>query len=136
MDVLRDGKTVKLTVTTKALPTDFGMAGNGKRPKADPADDDASFEAADMGVEVADLTAEQREELGVKSGVIITKADPAKPGHENGLRPGMVILKVGKKSIQNVEEFKAAMKDETLKDGILLYIHTRGGNNSFVVVKD
>jgi serine protease Do len=83
------------------------------------------------------LTADQAQELGIKgeTGVVITQVDPEKPAFEEGLREGMVILKVAKKTVKNVTEFKAALKDESLKDGIMLYVQTRNGKR-FVVLKE
>jgi len=135
--VLRDGKTHSLSVVTKALPKEDELGLNsGRRPERGHADD--SFEADDLGIEVADLTADQAGELGLKpeaGGVLITKVDSDKPAAASNLRPGLVILKVGKKSVKNVDEFKTALKGESLKDGVLFYVHAREGNR-FVVVKE
>ena len=88
-------------------------------------------------MQVADLTADNAKELGVKadSGVMISGIENGSPAQDAGLRQGMVILKVGKKHVSNVEEFKAALKGESLKDGILLYVHARNGND-FVLLKE
>ena len=47
----------------------------------------------------------------------------------------MLILKVGGQRITNVAEFEKAMKQESLKDGILLQVRTQRGNR-FLVLKD
>jgi S1-C subfamily serine protease len=68
-------------------------------------------------------------------GVMITNVDPNKPAFEAGLRRGMVILMAGQAEIKDVASFKAAMKDQTVKDKVLLYVQVRPGQNAFVVVK-
>jgi serine protease Do len=130
VEILRDGKTLTLHVTAKPLPKDLAAANDDARPQSQPRDS-SSYEADDLGMEVADITAEQADELGVKpgSGVQITSVDPNKSAHEQGLREGMVILKVAKKPVRNVAEFKAALKSESLKDGIVFHVHTRAGND-------
>ncbi|HEX3727721.1 MAG TPA: PDZ domain-containing protein, partial [Pirellulales bacterium] len=136
VEVLRDGKPLTLHVVPKALPKDLAASVGGGHP-GHSSGDSKSFEASELGVEVAELTADQAQELGIKgeTGVVITQVDPEKPAFEEGLREGMVILKVAKKTVKNVTEFKAALKDESLKDGIMLYVQTRNGKR-FVVLKE
>ena len=69
------------------------------------------------------------------SGVLVTSVDADKPAAEVGLTEGMLILKVGKKSVKNIEEFQSALKGESLKDGVLLLVRTRSGGSRYVVVK-
>jgi hypothetical protein len=45
----------------------------------------------------------------------------------------MLISKVGKTAVHNVKEFEAALKSESLKDGVLLQIRTERGSH-FVVL--
>src|SRR4029078_4202927 len=75
--VTRDGKEQTLRIVAKALPKDFGVGSrdNGHRSQKS---DTATFESDDLGLEVAELTAEQAETLGVagNSGGVITKVSP------------------------------------------------------------
>jgi serine protease Do len=136
VEVLRDGKKLTLHMTAKALPKDFAERAAGDQPGHSPGSDEG-YEEKDLGLSVSDLDQEQAKEAGIDatSGVMITSVDPDKPAYEEGLREGMVILKVAKKTVKNVEEFKAAMKDESLKDGVMLYVQTRAGKR-FVVLKE
>jgi serine protease Do len=137
MQVLRDGKTVTLHVTPKAMPKDFGVAERNRRPERNGSSDSSTYEAEELGVEVSDLTSDRAEELGYQgtAGVVITKVDPDKAAAEHGLRDGMLILKVGKKSVKNIGDFKAALKGESLKEGIVLLVREARGNH-FVVIKE
>ena len=45
----------------------------------------------------------------------------------------MLILRMGKKDVQSVAEFKAAIKAESLKDGVMLLVRTRRGNHFLIL---
>ena len=51
------------------------------------------------------MTADNAESLGFKGfyGVLISKVEPESPAAEQGLHEGMLIMKVGKKTVKNVE---------------------------------
>lgn len=138
VEVLRDGKTVTLEVTAKAMPKDFGAVERRGRPGKSNAEEPHAYEAEALGFDVTDLQAERAEELGYQgeSGVLITKVDRDKIGFDKGLREGMLVLKVDKKAVKNVEEFKAALKDQSLKDGVLLLVRVPNGANRFVLLKE
>jgi serine protease Do len=136
VDVIRDGKHVTLHVTTKALPKDFGHRASPNRPEHGSTDSQSYSDEA-LGIEVAELTGDQAEELGVSSnaGVAITKVEADKPAHESGLREGMVILAVARKPVKNIADFKAAMNGASVKDGVMFQVAGQGGKR-FVVVKE
>jgi hypothetical protein len=46
----------------------------------------------------------------------------------------MLILRVGKKPVASVAEFKAAIKGESFKEGVMLLVRTQEGNR-FVVLQ-
>jgi serine protease Do len=137
IEVLRDAQPATLEVVAKPLPKDFALASRGGPLDRGELREPGSFEADKLGLEVGDLTAEKAQELGLKpnEGVLITAVDANSAAYEQGLRQGMVILKVDRKDVKSVEEFKAALKDGSLKDGILLYVRARNGND-FVLLKE
>jgi len=134
--VLRDGKHETLQVVAKSLPKQFGsLSRSSSKPEKD-AEEKPTFESNKLGLEVGELAADDAESLGYKgfNGVLVTNVDEDGIAAEQGLRKGMLIMKVGKKAVKSVNEFKAAVKEESLKDGILLLIRSRGGNR-FVVLQ-
>ena len=135
--VLRKGKMVSLTVTAKALPADAERAlspGNSLRSQST---EPGTYAADELGLEVSDLTAEQASAMNLENGgVMITNVDPNGPAFEAGLRRGMVVLMAGQTDVKDVESFKSAMKGQSVKDKVLLYVQVRPGQNAFVVVKD
>ncbi len=138
VEVLRDGKNVTLQVTAKSKPKDFGIVDRQGRPSRGNAEDPAAYEAEELGIEVTELSADRATELGYEgeSGVLITKVARDKIAFEKGLREGMMVLKVDKKPVKNVEEFKSALKGETVKEGILLLVRVPAGANRFVMIKE
>jgi serine protease Do len=137
VEVVRDGKVVNVRVASKALPDDFGRIVNteSRQPeKADP----AVIESSELGINVTDVTADQAEQLGFKghSGALVAEVDPNGIAYAEGLRPGMLIMRVGKKEVSSAADFDAAIKKESLKDGVLLLIRTKAGGQVFKVLQE
>ena len=68
--------------------------------------------------------------------MLVTKVDPDKAAADEGIRSGMVIMKVGKKNVKNVHDFKRRSKGESLKKGVVLLVRSPQGGSHFVVLKD
>jgi len=137
VEILRDGKLETLTVVAKPLPKDEETA-SSPRPRQREESDASAYENETLGLEVADLTGDTAEALGMKnvSGVMIMKVDPNGAAAGQHLRKGMVITKVERKAVHNVGEFKAAMAHETLKEGIMLSVQTPDGNHTVFMQAD
>jgi serine protease Do len=117
------------------MPEKFGIEDREPEEhlKKEPAT--SSYSADGLGLEVGDMTAEETSDTykGFE-GVIVRKVKPESIAAEKGLRPGMLIRKVGKTAVHNVKEFETALKSESLKDGVLLQIRTERGSH-FVVLE-
>ena len=136
LEVLRDGKHETVQMVAKALPKKFGLASSRSDRSDDSEDKGAAYESSDLGLSVSEITGDQAKEAGYEgfSGVVITEVDPSSVAAEQGLRKGMLIMKVGDKKVATVDDFKAAVKRESLKKGILLLVRTQAGNR-FVVLQ-
>jgi serine protease Do len=134
VEVIRDGKPTTLSVTVKAMPKDYGMEKSEMEEQPKKEATTSSFSADGLGLQVGDMTAEETNDTykGFE-GVVIRKVDPESIAAEKGLRPGMLVRKVGKTAVHNVKEFETALKNESLKDGVLLQIRTERGSH-FVVL--
>ena len=134
--ILRGDQRKELQVVIESLPEDFGMVASrsqsrgGGRPFTPHQD-------KQLGIAVADITKEIARQLGHEGsdGVIITEVEPGSIASEAGLREGMLVLRVGKEPVKNLAEYEAAMKKQSLEEGVLLLLRTRGGNR-FVVLKE
>jgi serine protease Do len=135
LTILRDGKTIAVDVTPKAMPSEQALRGG--RPESPGNAEEPAEEFADsLGIEVGELSGQTAKALDMKKaeGVVITKVEPGSVAAEQHLNEGMVILAVGKQSVKSVDEFRAALKNESLDKGILLLVRTRSGND-FVVLR-
>jgi serine protease Do len=121
LDVLRDGKSMKIKVKPGELPEDR-LAMN-KMPKRDEA------ESKNIGVTVKVITHELAEEFGVKktAGVIVTEVERGSLAEARQIRPGDIITKVNRKSVTTPKEFREALEGADLKKGISIQLVGEGG---------
>lgn len=125
LDVIRDGKRQKLTVTVGALPDEgkeMGLAADG-----------AERNSNRLGVSVADLTAEQMKSLDLKGGVIIKDVQDG-PASLIGLQTGDVITHLNNQAISSAKQFtdvaKALPKNRSVSMRVL-----RQGRATFITFK-
>ncbi|HEX3871368.1 MAG TPA: Do family serine endopeptidase, partial [Pirellulales bacterium] len=136
VDIVRDGKEKTLTVHVEALPDNFGHTAQAGQKKDEQADR-SGYHSDELGMDVSDLTEDVAEKLGLgdDKGVVITDVEADGAAADAGLRTGMLISKVDRKPVENVDQFKALMKDQSLKDGVLLQVRTESGKRFIVVRK-
>ncbi len=131
VEIRRDGKALTLSVKLEALPEEMEMA---VRPQAAPRG--SRYRSSDLGLGVTELTDQVARQLGYEgvSGVLVSDVEPGGLAATAGIREGMLILRVGKQPVKTVAEFRAALQDESLEEGILLLLRTPEGNR-FVVLR-
>jgi serine protease Do len=129
--VVRNGNQLTLQVTTGELPPDLGLAGRSLVPGKSRTHGDKK-----LGVEVANLSPQVAERLGVKAGegVVVTEVRNGSPADMVGLATGMVIVRVGQTPVKSVDEFRAAMEKQSLAKGVMLLVRTAQGTR-FVVIR-
>lgn len=132
--LVRDGKERELGATLTELAEDAQAAAN--RPSA--ANDAAAPQAganALLGLDVAELTAPQRTQLGLEAGegVRVTRVN-GQAARDARLSPGMVILQVGRTSVGSVDALNRALAGYKKGDVVMLLVRS-GGNSAFVAVK-
>lgn len=125
LEVLRDGKRKQIDLTIGTLEEErVASRGPIKRQSADRLD-----------LRVADLSADEREQLGVdEGGVVVTDAGSG-PAARAGIRPGDVILQVNRKAVEDADGFKSLVDDLDDDDSALLLVK-RGEGALFLVVED
>ncbi len=132
--VLRDGEAVILTVTAQTLPKDFGRTAR-RGEIAEQREEAAEPAKNPLGMEVTNLDPDVARQLKFEGfdGVLITHVEPNGPAAEARLLEGMLVLKVGKTPVTNVEEFEAAVGESSLEKGVLLQVRTDRGNRYVVL---
>jgi serine protease Do len=124
LSVFRDGKTMSIPVTVAELPQDpRAVASTGKKAAS----------SNKLGIAVDELTAEQRQQLGLKDeGVVVTRVTSG-AARRAALQAGDIILMVGRKSIKSTAEFNAAIKDLKADESVMLLVR-RNDVTSFIAL--
>jgi len=114
MVVLRDGKEMELTVLAAEFPENIVQAGE---------------QIEGLGAEVQVLTPElARElELDVESGVVVTNVQRGSIANRIGLRPGHVVLRIGKTDVSTLEDLEKGLKSARERGQLVLLIKTSNG---------
>jgi serine protease Do len=88
-----------------------------------------------LGIVVDDLTAEQRQQLGIDNGegVVVTHVVGA-AARRAALAPGDVILMVGRKPVKSVADFNAAVKGAAPGQSVMLLVR-RDDITSFIAIQ-
>lgn len=125
LTVFRNGKTIEMPIVVSELPQDPLVKAAGGS-KATPSNR--------LGLVVEDLTAEQRQQLGLKEeGVVITRVD-GMAARRAALQPGDIVLMVGRKSVTSASDFSASAKQLKSGDSVMLLIR-RNDVTSFVAIE-
>lgn len=131
---LRKGETQTGTITVEAMPENFSTASllggseeNGPSPGT----------YSELGFQISELTPEIAGQLGYENveGVVVSSVEPNSPAHRVGISAGDLIQRVGANNVASPEEFEAAVKDVTLKEGVLLLVRNQQGAR-FVVLRE
>jgi serine protease Do len=125
--VFRDGRERRIPVTVGELPRDqTAEARSGSERSSQPANP--------LGLDVEDLTAEQREQLGLKTGEgVLVKGIRGIAGRRAGISEGDIVLMVGRTAVGSANAFNEAVKDAKPGEPVMLLIR-RGEATQFVTV--
>ncbi len=136
LTILRDGKRTTLSIVFREMPKNFSLNRLDHYKTEKPAPSEETYN--NLGIEIQELTPQIAEQLGVKEqvhGVLCSSVKSGSPAHLAGLRSGTIIEKVGTKRVTSPKEFQDAMKDVSLKKGVLLLVRTGAGGPQFVVIQ-
>ncbi len=125
LEVIRDGKRQKLTVTVGALPDEGDEAGV---PGAG-----AERSSNRLGVSVAELTGEQKKTLELKGGVVIKEVQGG-PAALIGLQSGDVITHLNNQEIVSAKQFTEVAKNLPKNRSVSMRV-LRQGRASFITFK-
>lgn len=124
--VMRDNKEKIIKVTIEELPEDEELASAGSKP--------GRFVADNLSIEVAEISADQRDKLDVeKGGVMVMKVEQG-PAISAGVRPGDVILSLNNEDVKDAHHFVELSKDLP-KDKPVPILIQRNGQSQFLALK-
>lgn len=125
--VWRDGKSLKIKI--KLIDRNSGQNGDSQQQPDDSKQKDATDNDS-LGLQLKTLNQQEAEHLGVdlkQGGLMITQVAPEKLGGKAGLRPGDVVLAVGRKNVRSVDEFNKEVNAMLKKQGAVILLLNRGG---------
>ena len=129
MEVLRDGKPRTLTATLSKL--DESTAALGDDDSQRPA---AAAQANPLGIVGEDLDARQRSQMGLQpgEGVLVARVEGV-AARESGLRPGDVILAVGRADVASSAALNTQLRAAGAGKPVMLLVR-RGGGTQYITV--
>lgn len=130
--VIRGGRTLDKTVTVNELDELAGTPGARPRPAADAGSSKPSAGNA-LGLVGQDLSAGERQRLGLRSGEGVLIRDPGDSAAEAGLRPGDVVLQVGRNAVGTSAALDRELGSVKSGDTVMLLVR-RQGSTQFIAV--
>jgi len=125
VDVMRNRKKIQLKVTLGELPDEGEEAGTVEKTKIE--------KANRLGINVVDLTDEQKQKLEVEEGVLVQRiVDGA--AMAAGLRKGDIILNINNSPVKNTGQFNALIKELPAGKSVAVLVQ-RGGSPTFLAIK-
>ncbi|HEY0287724.1 MAG TPA: DegQ family serine endoprotease [Pseudomonas sp.] len=125
LEVIRDGKRQKLTVTVGALPEEGDEMGS--------TDSGVERSSNRLGISVADLTAEQMKSLDLKGGVVIKDVQDG-PASLIGLQTGDVITHLNNQAIISAKQFTEVAQSLPKNRSVSMRV-LRQGRATFITFK-
>ncbi|MDG2131355.1 MAG: Do family serine endopeptidase [Fuerstiella sp.] len=138
--ILRDGRERNLKITVAERPNDLSGLENNESDGGPASEDEQSAEINDVGISIQNLTEDLVNQLGMSSssGVVITSVESNSAADDAGLEAGMVIARVGNRTVNTIAEMENAMKTARQAGRALFLVKVSRGNSSvsrFVTIK-
>ena len=127
LGLLRDGK--RLTADVTLTDRDLTIASNQPQVKGE--DDTAD----DIGMTVRDMTASERTELKIDSGVRVTDVADGSEAEDKDIQPGDVIEEVNRVPVKNAADFKTQVAKVRKAGKPVVMIVNRNGGTRFETLK-
>jgi serine protease Do len=135
--VFRDGKSIEKSVTLQSRKEDSQVASNReskREPESETTTSSKELVLENLGLSVKPLTSEQKKELEVENGVVVTDVKRFGEAFNRGLRQGDVILEADKKELYSPKDLKSALEKRKSGDGMMLRVKRNNGS-AFVAIQ-
>jgi serine protease Do len=131
LGVIRDGRESEVTVTL--APLDEATSGNAPSFE-EPREGSAPASSNSLGIIGQNLDAQDRRQLGLNEneGVGIARVQGL-AAREAGIRPGDVVLAVGRSNVSSVAELNRELADIIPGDTVMLLVRRNGVTQYFAV---
>ena len=129
MEVWRDGKIKKFSITVGEIPSEEEIAVQSEDESNKP-----TKQINRLGLALSELSAEQKEQLEVDSGLLVEDVKTGAAASRAGIQPGDVILGLNNKDIKNIKHFDKLVEQVEQGRNIALLIR-RGDMTTFITMK-
>jgi serine protease Do len=121
----RPGESAKVTINRDGSLKDFDVTLRNRDGGKDMLKNNVIAENKifdQLGVELGELSAGDKQKMGIQNGIMVKKIYDGDIADYTQMREGFVIMKVGEKRINSVNDFKAAIKEvkENGDDGVMI----------------
>ena len=123
-EVIREGKAKKIKIEVGQLPENFSVANTSQGNKSN-----------DLGIVVRDLTFEERREMNIDHGVIITELSPEGLAAQQGIRKGDIITFLLNEKIRNTRDLSSAIEKAKDNSDVAMIGVIREGVQTFRSLK-
>ena len=144
IDLLRDGKTLRVTATVGKRPTEEELRRQQSfdpdaEPEQAPGDSSGTIEEK-LGLQVLELTPQIARQLGAgegTTGLVIGAVDPNADAAAKGLRRGDIILTANYREVRSSADLEAvvAEAEQAGREAVLLRVQRRGGAPNYIAVR-
>jgi len=130
LDVVRNGKSIKIKVKPEEWPEDQATAATA-RPRSN------AEASEDLGITIQPLTQDLAKEHGIEvtEGLLVTDVAEDGLAGRKGVQRGDVLTEVNQRPVKTLREYREALRESDLKKGVLLNL-VREGVSRLVVLKD
>ncbi|MFL2697624.1 MAG: DegQ family serine endoprotease [Gammaproteobacteria bacterium] len=118
--VIRDAKEVELTIKVGKAPTKLGSI-------TQPEEENKNI----IGIKVRSLNSEERKNLGIRFGLMVTEVNQNSPASETGIQPNDVITYLENEKITSVKQFEDLISDAKEANNMVMIGFLRNGNQTF-----
>lgn len=118
VEVLRDGKPVKLAITVEALSLEA------------PPKQASAVERHKLGLAVESLPAENAQRMRIAGGVRVRSVEPLSDAARAGLQPGDVITKINRNEVTDLESYRAAVDELKKGDPVIIRLLRRNQSHT------
>ncbi len=136
--VIRDGKAQTVSVFVRQSPENYGEDRTVLTRNTPKKGEPEEMSVKKLGIELSDMSPELAEQFNFsdsKTGAVITKVDPNGLAFENGLRRGMIVLKVGNTPVTSAAKAREMLQSSSLEKGVLLQVQTLEGGKARIALK-
>ncbi len=123
-EIIREGKTKKIKIEVGQLPENFSVSSTSQGNKSN-----------DLGIVVRELTFEERREMNIDHGVIITEVNPEGLAAEQGIRKGDIITYLLNEKIRNTRDLSSAIEKAKENFDVAMIGIVRDGVQTFRSLK-